>query len=67
MRAPPPARARGHPGALQPARNAGFVFYVLPRAFVIHCPHLPSVSRQNWQLFRDKKDELFRSFIREHL
>jgi len=50
-----------------PHANAGFVFYVLPRAFVIHCPHLPSVSRQNWQLFRDKKDELFRSFIREHL
>jgi len=52
---------------IQHLRFLGFVFYVLPRAFVVHCPHPPSVSRQNWQLFRDKKDELFRSFIREHL
>lgn len=55
------------PGRTTARTHAGFVFYVLPRAFVIHCPHPPSVSRQNWQLFRDKKDELFRSFIREHL
>eukprot|EP00962_Isochrysis_galbana_P050606 scaffold21983_cov118-Isochrysis_galbana.AAC.2 len=52
---------------IQHLRFAGFVFYVLPRAFVVHCPHPPSVSRAHWQQYRAKRDRLFRDFIHEQM
>ena len=48
---------------IQHLRFSGFIFYVLARAFVVHCPHAPSTSRQLWQQYRAKKDRLFREFI----
>lgn len=52
---------------IQHLRLSGFSFYVLPQAFVIHCPHPTSASRQNWAAFKSKKDRLFRDFIRDRL
>jgi len=52
---------------IQHLRLTGFSFYVLPQAFVIHCPHPESASRQNWEAYKSKKDRLFRDFIRDRL
>jgi len=52
---------------VQHLRFSGFEFHVLPSAYVVHCPHPPSVSRQNWAQYRGKKDRLFRDFITERM
>uniref|UniRef100_A0A7S0J5T3 Glycosyltransferase-like protein LARGE2 n=1 Tax=Calcidiscus leptoporus TaxID=127549 RepID=A0A7S0J5T3_9EUKA len=52
---------------IQHLRLSGFSFHVLPQAFVIHCPHPTSASRQNWAAYKSKKDRLFRDFIRDRL
>ena len=52
---------------VQHLRLAGFVFHVLPRAFVVHYPHRESAARANWEDWRDKKDRLFHDFISERM
>jgi len=52
---------------IQHLRLVGFNFYVVPKAFVMHCPHPTSSSRQNWAAHKGKKDRLFRDFIRDKL
>ena len=52
---------------VQHLRLAGFVFHVLPRAFVVHYPHRESAARANWEDWRDKKDRLFHDCISERM
>ena len=52
---------------VQHLRLRGFSFHVLPKAFVIHCPHEESRARQAWEAFRGKKDALFQAFIQERM
>jgi len=52
---------------IQHLRLIGFSFYVMPNAFLVHCPHPPSASRQHWNAYKSKKDRLFRDFIRARL
>ena len=51
---------------IQHLRLLGFTFHVLPKAFVIHCPHEASTARQTWEKFKSKKDRLFQDFIQVH-
>jgi hypothetical protein len=48
---------------IQHLRLTGFEFYVLPRAFVMHCPHPLSAARVYWPELKDNKDRLFQDFI----
>jgi len=49
---------------IQHLRLLGFSFHVMPRVFVVHCPHEDSNARRSWEAFRDKKDRLFNEFVR---
>lgn len=51
---------------IQHLRLLGFTFHVLPKAFVIHCPHEESTARQGWEKYKSKKDRLFQDFIQVH-
>ncbi|KAJ1636836.1 glycosyl-transferase for dystroglycan-domain-containing protein [Pavlovales sp. CCMP2436] len=46
-------------------RMAGFAFYVVPRAFLMHAYHPPSSARAKWSSHKGKMDRLFGKFIRE--
>merc|ERR1712216_673500 len=48
---------------IQHLRLRGFTFHVMPKVFVVHCPHEESAARHSWEAFRGKKDKLFHDFI----
>ena len=48
---------------IQHLRLRGFTFHVMPKVFVVHCPHEESAARHSWEAFRGKKDKLFQDFI----
>jgi hypothetical protein len=52
---------------IQHLRLSGFEFYVVPRAFVMHCPHEVSAARNDWQQVWAKRDRQFRDFLDEKM
>ena len=54
---------------VQHLRSLGFEFWVLPRGYLMHCPHAMSRAGRSWQRNRDnhkeRMDELFQAQLAE--